>query len=208
MPRQDKRPQRVDEELYGELNPNFKQEQMYTRDTGLRNGMVSVNYLWTMPVVPYSISTFARSRFFDVADQKMFRFFRESGLGYNYISINSLLGTKKKLVGFRMDLPKREGIQDFAKSIYPHIKERVFGTFTFEDMLYIGHITHKRLEAIPITVGGRFNDARYGLKHYGRVIDSGKLPGIHKMITSAHLQQALEQFASVDPAIVVVGDLS
>jgi hypothetical protein len=207
MPRQDKEPTIVDENLYGELNPDFKQGGVYAKDTGLRNNDAVISYLWVVPSTPFSVYDFATARFFDVANQKMFRFFRESGIGYACNPINAQIG-QKRLIGFQMHIPKREKPQDFAKSLYPDIKSRVFGTFSSDDIDHINNVTHKRLKAIPITVGERLNDARYGQRHYGRIIDTDRLPEIHKMITPNHLEQALEQFTSVDPAIVVVGDLS
>lgn len=207
MPRQDKKPMIVDEDLHGELNPDFMQGGVYIRDTGLRNNNVVINYLWVVPFVPFSVYDFATVRFFDVANQKMFRYFRESGIGYACGPISMEIG-RRRLVGFQMHVPKREKSEDFAKNLYPDIKDKVFGTFSFEDIGHINNITHKRIGAVPVTVADRFSDARYGLRHYGRVIDSNKLPEIHKMTTPRHLAQALEQFTSVDPAIVVVGDLS
>lgn len=207
MPRQDKRPMIVDEDLFGELNPDFKMGEIYVRDTGLRNDNIVINYMWVIPSTPFSVNEYATGKFFDVANQKMFRFFRESGIGYACDSINMEIG-RRRLVGFQMNIAKREEPKDFAKNLYPAIKDRVFGTFSSDDIAQINKIAHKRLEAIPVTTLDRYNDVRYGLKRYNRAIDSDKLPEIHKMITPQHLEQAREQFTSVEPAIVVVGDLS
>lgn len=207
MPRPGKDPMTVDENLYEELNPDFMMGEVYARDTGIRNDNVVISYLWVIPSIPYSVYDFATARFFDVANQKMFRFFRESGMGYACNPITMAIG-RKTLIGFQMAIPKREKSVDFAKRLYPDVKDRVFGTFSTDDIDRINNITHKRLKAIPVTVADRFSDFRYGLKHYGRIIDTDKFPELHQMITPRHLEQSREQFTSVDPAIVVVGDLS
>lgn len=207
MPRGEKKPMKVDENLYAEFNPDFKPDQVYAKDTGLNNELLTVYYVWLMSNTGYTVPAFATTRFLGLAEQKMFSFFRESGLGYSCNHFDAQLGDEHRLLGFSMTIPTRASSAEFATGIYPQFKTRVFGTFGHEDINYINDITHRRLEALPTTVAARFEGTKYGLKQYGRIIDSDRVPELHKMITPQHLEEALDYFTSVQPATILVGDL-
>jgi predicted Zn-dependent peptidase len=202
------KPQSVDKSLYGKLNPDFKQGAFYVADSGLRNGMVNIEYTWLLPVEPYTADSFALNRMFGVANEKMFAFFRESGLGYSSSPTTRDVGHDKLMFGFNLSVPKRPGMEKLAREYYPRLKEAVFGSFGEEDISHIDAITHQRLKAIPISVADRYRGVMSGLKDYNRIIDSERLSKIHQMITPELLKNNVEQVTSMDPTIFVIGDLS
>jgi hypothetical protein len=202
------KPQSVDKRLYGKLNPAFQQGGFYVVDSGLRNGMVNVEYSWLFPVEPYTADSFALNRMFGVANDKMFAFFRESGLGYSSSPTTREVGHDKLMFGFNLSIPKRPDIERLAAEYYPRLREAVFGSFGEEDFAHIDSITHRRLKAIPVSVAERYNGVLSGLKDYNRIIDSERISEIHQMITPDLLKNSVEQVTSMDPSIFVIGDLS
>lgn len=201
-------PQPIDEELYGRMNPDFNQGDAYHVDTGFKDGMYNIYYLWLMDSRSFSVDDFSRGRMFELAGNKVFEFLRENGIGYSADIVNIGAGLDKIIMGFKLQIPKiNNNTVGFANQLYPLLKDKVFGTFGDEDFSFINDVTHRRLNAVPTTVSDRYNLAMYGLKEYGRVIDSERIPEIHKMITPSYLKRSVERFTSVDPAILVVGDL-
>jgi hypothetical protein len=202
------KPQSVDKSLYGKLNSDFQQGGFYVADSGLKNGMVNIEYSWLFPVEPFTADSFALNRMFGVANEKMFAFFRESGLGYSSSPTTREVGQDKLMFGFNLSIPKRPDIERLAREYYPKLKGAVFGSFGEEDFSHIDAITHRRLKAVPVSVAERYNGVLSGLKDYNRIIDSERISEIHQMITPEHLKNSVEQVTSMDPTIFVIGDLS
>lgn len=203
MKNENKKPKKVDKNLSADINPNFEQGKIYKLNTGLNNKTISVNYIWLTSLNPYSIKSFAQSKIFELAQQKVFRFFRESGLGYTTTPIDIGAGDQKRALGFQMILPKTGEPLDS----YPDLNKAIFDSFTPEDIDYINNQTHVKLQAIPISVSDRYSDVIHGFQNYGRIIDTDKVPAIHKSINNKDLRAALEDFKNTPPAIIVIGDL-
>lgn len=207
MPNADKAPVTIPDSLFAKVNPHTQAGGVYCKDIGLHNGLVQVNFAWVFPATSFTTFTFAMTRFFDVIEQKIFQFLRESGLVYSVEPFSSELGDKKRVVGFELTISKRPDIEEHAAHIYSLIKKEILPVFGDSECVYIANMTKKRLEAQPETVRTRLGDALYGLKNYGKIIDSKEVMRIHQQITPAHLQQVKDLFLSTDPITVIVGDL-
>lgn len=208
IPQSQHEPMRVSDAALSKINPEFQNGKYFIRDTGLNNGTVAINYLWLMPELPYfTAESIGCSGFFTAAAQRMQKFFRSAGIGYDSNIFDLSLGTKMRIFGFNMNIPTPNDIEDFARSVYPKLKKCAFDTYNQALLIEATERMKIRQMTVPTPVSQRLNDVSYGIKHHNRIIDSDKVKKIYKMITPEHLRSSLDIFSAILPAIVVVGDL-
>lgn len=201
-------PKKVDEVKLSQLNSSFKTGQIYKFDYGLRTNLVNLYYLWSFPYIPFSSSSFADTRVFGFAYQKMYEFFRASGLGYQSEPIEITLGDHTLVKGFRLTMTKRGDSVDFAKTLLPSLLNKTFGIFKETNFDQINELNRLRIKAVPVRVGARVNFALFGLREYGRIIDNDKVFKHSEQVTASDLRDSLGKFMSISPAIFAIGDLS
>lgn len=200
-------PQRVKKDLYSEVNPNFKQGNTYSLDYGINDGQVFVHYAWLVPSVEYSVAAFATGRVLEIIERKLHAFARKTGLAYSTDTFMQS-GYNVTAAGLVLSIPNEKDPEDFSSKIYPIVRREVLGAFTAKEVSHIDKTTHDRSAAIPTTVENRIDAAINGLYSYGRIVDPDRVRRLHQMITPDDVRKAIEQFTSVDPATIIIGDLS
>jgi predicted Zn-dependent peptidase len=208
MPKRKGNPKAIDTSLLNKINPRYKQGATYKKHAKSRDKQIKIHYVWLLPKTDYSVHTFAESRFFDVAQQKMFQSFRKKGLGYTADPVDMHIGEKKRVLGFVVTVAKNgEDSKKFANRIYQELKSDTFEQFDDTDITNILNVTQRR-SVTGTSVSERFSDVVTGLKEYGRIIDSDKVQEVHKMITPEHLWSAQKTFLATPPTVILEGDLS
>ena len=208
MPRRKGKSMTIDTSLLNKINPRYKQGATYKKHSKTQDKQIKIHYVWLLPKTDYSVHTFAESRFFDAAQQKMFQSFRKKGLGYTADPVDMHIGENKRVLGFVLTVANNgEDPKKFAKRIYQELKFDTFEQFTDSDITNILKITQRR-SATGTSVSERFSDVLSGLKEYGRIIDSDKVQEVHKKVTRDHLQAAQRTFLTTPPTVILEGDLS
>jgi predicted Zn-dependent peptidase len=202
---QKKDPTIIDTALFSKLNPKYKQGAIYKKNSKKKDRQLKMHYIWLLPKRDYSVQTFAETRFFDIAQQRMFQSFRKKGLGYTAEPVDVSIGDDNRVLGFVVTVANNgKDIEKIANDIYQELKKDAFEKFNGEDIKHIMKVSHKRITT-GVSVSDRFSDVLSGLKEYGRVIDSDKVQEIHAMITPEQLLAAQQKFLTIPPTVLIEG---
>lgn len=207
FPRKNARPQIVKRSLFETFNPEFRQGELYTHDTGLKNNITNVDYVWIVPNKEYTISSFALSRYLDHISRRLFDYSRNQGLAYTAHASEFNLGGNVDLVTLSLVASSRSNIVNFAEELLPKLKGNVLATDD-NQISQIIDLEHRTQKAIVQPVSTRLGLAFDGIKNYGFIVDADEVKRRYGNIKVEDLKSWREKFLTTDPAIVITGDLS
>jgi hypothetical protein len=190
------------------LDPNFQPGNYYAEHVGYR-GAVNLSYHWLLDHVPYTTDAIAKDVVFNRISAKMLAHFREKGLGYDSLPFVYTVGENSSLYGYMFVISTGSfDFQQFAEDYYSALRRDILRGFGDEELGELLDLNKMRLDAHPVAVEQRYQEAMNGIKDYGRVIDSDKVTGLQRRLTQANLKTAIEEIADTPPAIIAIGDLS
>ncbi len=197
----------VDRALFDLIHPDFKPGSIYTYDTGMQTGMVTVLFVWNIASPENSTESMASIRLMENAQLNLHSFFRDEGLGYSS-SVNSDCAGQYVTQSLRLNIPARQDIVDFSKALAPQLQTSVFEKIKDSEIEHMLEIYRKRQLATPIKADTRFNYLVNGILHYGKIIDADEMSRRSSAVTPSHLKEWRDTFLATPPAVLVVGDLS
>ncbi len=200
FPRQERVGNEIDKKLLEQINPNFKPGSEYRRDTNLKNGIVTTEFAWVLDNKFPSISYFALAELRHALSTELFMHSRKMGWGYyteaNLIRPSDNLG----IVVLRIDSRKDEQV-DYLTGI-----KKVLSSVTeISDSLC--DLEAKRQKATPILLIDRLSWIISGFKDHKAIIDIDKLRPIRTSVEASDINKLADQLLSVDPAVIITGDL-
>lgn len=211
FPREEKVNRQIDWSLWERLNPGFKPGQRYKKDTGLKNGLITLMFVWTFQRQPFTPSDFALSRLIPVINNKLYVLSRKEGWAYSS-ETNSLtagLTAGAGAVFLRLDIPKKASgeVDSFLKQSWPKMEENVLVAITPKEIATLVRTEQRRQVAVPLPTELRLQWLLLGLTRWGQMIDAEKIKDTCLQINPQHLQTWQEKLLSQPPAVVIVGDL-
>lgn len=208
FPRADKHPLSTNRAVFERTNPAFTPGAIYTRDTGITNGKITISYLWVMQCEPYSIDNYALETIVGFMDNGMNQVIRANGLSYNPGASTITPGEQTVICTAEFTIDKTSDYEQIASMGAEKILPRVFGLVDTQRIQ--GHLQREALrrKAVPKSVQGRYSFAKTGLQQYGQMMNFDALADRPASATLAHFQRWQDYFLTVPPAITIVGDLA
>ncbi len=207
FPRSDRKCFPVEDKDYERINDAFKQGGIYKTDLGIANGLVTINYFWILPSVPYTVEAYSIGTLAHEVKANFYEVFRASGYGYSSGGNDQKIGSNLRLMNLNMTVPKPKDVETFALSAYQQMKDAITNNLSDARIQEVIDRTNKRLKSVPKTVQDRLREILYGLREYGLPIDSDKVSQLNYAITPNHLKRSKDLLFSTPPAIIIAGDL-
>ena len=198
----------LDSASFSKLNPGFKQEETYYKDTGLNNGIISLAYIWVFPYERGTTSAFALGRLKARIDEIFFAMTRIRGQNYTS-NIRSIAPTGDTWVG-QLDLtfPKMKEIEDVAREYKKIIENEVIARIDLQEIHKILEQERKINQAMLIPTESKLEYMTTGIKDEGMIIDPESVKRAYSQISTKDIEEWRDKLLETEPAIIMVGDLS
>ncbi len=193
------KPQIMPKNLLDEFNPDWQPGQVHVMEGSEKSEILDLRYLWRVPTVSYTPSTFAESTFFNICSSRLFEYFRKAGLGYSSSTGSDTLNNYD-IRSFDLSVSGNENPTTKAQKIYFEIKEKVLGNLNgFSEII---DLLHKRQLAGGIPLGFRVGRVERGLMRFGLPIEPEKVNAIFEAVTVHDLEEWKNWYMNTDPVIV------
>lgn len=193
------------------LNPATHPGQIYLKDPGIKDGLVTVYYTWIGEVVPFSPQTFAETSFFNAFQNRAFSHLRKKGLAYYCQGIQYTPNEtgKNKIFAVQLTLNKTGRIKNKIGLISSQLRDSVLSKFTQDDLRDVRIRGKRSTLATPISTSRRLRDCIQGFRLFNRrIINPEKVDQIFGQISLKQIKIAQEKLLDTPPVIVVSGDLN
>lgn len=183
------------------LNPSFKQGKTYLKNTGLNNDIITTEYVWVLKFKAFSKGYFATSMLLEELRSRLHNLSREQGWGYYTEVIFDMQSLNLPILTFRVDTRK-----EYKPDIVNGIKQ-ILESFNHDDLGKIQNKEEKKQRATPITAHDRLSWIVQPLKTLDKIVDADMVRKATLGLTVKDYQRALTKLKSIEPAILVTGDL-
>lgn len=208
FPRAERSPKPVNEGLFDATNPSFLPDGVYTLDTGLTDGNITISYVWLVGSSPYTTQNYALETTVGFMKAQLHSATRLNGLTYSSYASSITPGERTVICSAQITIQKQPNIEKVAAQkrdlILPYLFEQITPQYV---QSYLDRQRLRR-DAMPMSARGRFSLAKSGLQQYGSMINFDELYRRHADATIDDFLPWAEYFSSVPPAIVIAGDLS
>lgn len=206
LPREGIPSQRIDPILFGRINPDYKNGNIYAIDTGIDDGQMTITYHWLLPTPVYSRSIVAQQYILSSLEGRLFNFARAEGLSYSTAAQDGRFGNNLSVVSLFLQIPKRPTPESFARDLFKTLKDEVIAPVREDQPESLRIIKDQAL--IPFDQYSKFQRILASYQDYGRVIDFEKEEEWVAQTSLSDLSGELDRLMSTDPAIFLVGDIS
>lgn len=201
-------PDPVEWELCNGMNPNFKPGGEYIRHTELPKETTLVRFVWTWELENYSLEKVALNTFHYELGTKLFEYIRKHGIGYSSSFIANSAGAEINHSCITVYVPKRADILSYTKQVlYPAIRAFLFEELTEAQAEMYMRKQQLFYKAAPLTSSSRMEMMTYAYRRYGRIVDADLISKMYSDISAADLLSWRDKYLSVDPAIIISGDI-
>ncbi len=208
FPRADRSPEPVNEGLFEATNPSFTPDGIYTLDTGLTDGNVTISYVWVVKSSPYSTQNYALETMVGFMKAHLHSTTRLNGLTYSSHASSVTPGDRTVICSAQITIQKQPHIENVAVQKRDLILPFIFDQISPQYIRAYLDRQQLRRDAMPMSARGRFSLAKSGLQQYGSMINFDELYRRHEDATVDDFIPWKNYFTSVPPAIVIAGDLS
>ncbi len=206
FPREKTKPLRVDVDLQDSINPTFKPGNVYVKNDGLKNNLISVNFVWIIPAIDFTSHSFALSRLMPIFHDELLSYSRKNGLGYSSYATSSS-HKNFRTITMSITLNKNTSVAEIKNTIFPGIKKHTIENLD-SDILQELYAKEKLVQiAVPMSTQTRANILQDGLDIYNRVIDADKVKNEYQNISLSDFKDWRNKLLQIEPAIIISGDI-
>ncbi|HEX6976870.1 MAG TPA: hypothetical protein VF185_00735 [Patescibacteria group bacterium] len=187
--------------LLEKINPNLLPGSTYSQDSGIKNGIITTEFVWTLNHKFPSDKHLGLLLLYKIIATELFLYSRKMGWGYFTDTILTRPTNNLVLLRLRIDARK-----DNQKELLKGIKEVLLSIKKVSQSVVENE--KKRQKAIPINAVARLSWIVNGIKDYGAMIDADKVRDNKLGVTPQILNELVDELISIPPTIIVTGDIN
>lgn len=209
FPRGTKKNPKRDWMLLDKINPNLKSGEIYKKDIGLKNRMITLILSWNYDREPFTPLTFSINRYASAVSDELHLLSRKKGWSYYSNADAYSSGIYKGDFSLRIDIPKKDlkEIEKFSKEFLSEANKNVL-EFSQQQIQKMLSKEKRRQEADPILVKSRLHWLVEGLTRWERFISVDETRKIFAQIKTKDIKYWQNKFINTPPAVIIVGDIS
>lgn len=207
FPRAAVKPLSVDQDLLDKMNPKLKPGTIFTKDDGLKNGLVTVNFAWVLPSPELTSHSLSLNRLTQALHENLLKYTRRKGLSYSS-SVYSISHKTSQIVLFTLTLKKGMPINDIQTKLFSDLRDEVISAVNDSELIYINNKEKLIQEAVLMPIKSRFSWLNYGYEIYGKAIDADAIKNLYRSVLLQDLQDWRDKLLEIDPAVIISGDVT
>lgn len=204
-----KKSQPHDLSLYELVNPDFKANEVYIRNTGLHNNTSNVRFIWPIAIpVALSVEACAFEIIFGQMIGKFEHFIRESGLT-SYVQFGLIDGGYKNKFGhLGLDTPSREDLmEDMVERLLPAVRDELYQKLDDAELKRLIEKNEKNRRAVPMLKSELLEKATLGLQTNGCLLDAEKIWERYRSLKEEDLRDWRDRILDIKPVVAIIGDI-
>lgn len=210
FPRANQKNREINWLLLENLNPDFHSGEIYEKDTGLKNGLISLMFVWSLQPPAFTSSQFGLSLMTQELSGRFLQFCRQQGWGYSAGAWQTTPGLSTTALVLQLDVPKQSlsEMRRFQKKVLSGTKQKVIRVLAGHQLEEIVKTEKARQKATPLLTSQYLDWTLMGQRRWGRLIEADQIKALFEQIKIADLAAWQEQILNQKPAMILVGDLS